>query len=84
MFYFLAYIAMKETDPHIRDMLAYACLIIREAQRHGGSGWLDYDQVFRLQAAIDHTPRWNSLHQGMQASTIVGPGSWPSSILHPG
>ena len=34
---------MKEADPHICDMLAYARLIIQEAQRHGWSGWLDYD-----------------------------------------
>lgn len=69
---FLAYIAMRSADQATRDMLAYARLIIREAQRHGGNGWLDYDRVFRQQAAIDHTLRWNTLQPSIQAATLVG------------
>ena len=69
---FLAYVALRVTDPLARDMLAYARLIIREAQRHGGSGWLDYDRVFRQQAALDPTLKWTELHPGIQASTLVG------------
>ena len=38
-------------------MLAYARLMVREAQRHGGLGWLDYDRVFRQQAALDPSLR---------------------------
>ena len=57
------------------SMLAYACLIIREAQRHGGSGWLDYDRVFRQQAALDPSVKWNELHPGIQAATLVGRSS---------
>ena len=57
MYCFLAYVAMRATEPGIREMLAYARLLIREAQRHGGRGWLDYDRVFRQQAAIDRTLR---------------------------
>ena len=53
LYCFLVYMAVCTGDAHTRSMLAYACLIIREAQRHGGSGWLDYDQVFRQQAALD-------------------------------
>ena len=34
-------------------MLAYARLLVREAQRHGGRGWLDYDRIFHQQAALD-------------------------------
>ena len=41
-------------------MLAYAHLKVREAQRHGGSGWLDYDRVFRQQEALDPSLRWNT------------------------
>ncbi len=77
LYCFLAYVALKAEDPGVRDMLAYARLLIREAQRHGGNGWLDYDRVFRQQAAIDHTLRWNSLHPGIQASTLVGCASGP-------
>ena len=72
LYCFMAYVAMRVTDPGVWDMLAYARLIIREAQRHGGSGWLDYDKVFRQQAALDHSLKWNTLHPGIQASTLVG------------
>ena len=70
--YFIAYVAMRANDQGVRDMLAYARLVIREAQRHGGSGWLDYDRVFRQQATLDPSHRWNTLHAGIQASMIVG------------
>ena len=41
LYCFLAYMAVCTGDAHTRTMLVYARLIIREAQRHGGSGWLD-------------------------------------------
>ena len=69
---FLAYIAIRANDQGVRDMLAYARLMVWEAQRHGGSGWLDYDRVFRQQAALDPLLRWNTLHPGIQAATLVG------------
>ena len=50
---FLTYLAIRSTDHATRDMLAYGRLLVREAQRHGGRVWLDYDRVFRQQAAID-------------------------------
>ncbi len=58
-------------------MLVYARLIIREAQRHGRQGWLDYDKVFRQQAALDPSMRWNVLQPAIyiyiQASTLFNP-----------
>lgn len=72
LYCFLAYIGIQSSDQATRDMLAYSRLIIREAQRLGGVGWLDYDRVFRQQAAIDRTLPWNTLHPGIQASTLVG------------
>ena len=69
---FLAYIGMHTTDATTRDQLAYARLIIKEAQRHGGLGWLDYDRAFRQQAEADRAIRWNTLLPGLQASTILG------------
>lgn len=69
---FLAYVAIRSSDPRVRDWLAYARLVIREAQLHGGSSFLDYDRVFRQQAALDHAMPWNCLHPGIQAATLVG------------
>ena len=74
---FLAYVAIRSSDPMTRDMLAYGRLVIREAQRHGGVGWLDYDKVFRQQAALDSTLKWNTIHPGMQAATLTNRTSRP-------
>ena len=77
---FLTYIAIRANDQGVRDMLAYAHLMVREAQRYGGSGWLDYDRVFCQQAALDPSLRWNTLHPGIQAATLVGHTAGSSSI----
>ena len=66
--------AVLTPDPATRDQLAYARLIIREALRHGGQGWLDYDRAFRQQVAADPSMRWNTLLPGLQAATILGRG----------
>ena len=57
-------------DPVTRDMLAYSCLIIREALRHSDSGLLDYDLVFRRQVAIDPLLSLNVIEPSLQAMTI--------------
>ena len=46
---FATYVAIvSQTHPeHTVDMLAYMRLIMREAHKHGGNGWLTYDTVFR-------------------------------------
>ncbi len=75
MFCFATYMAVRTRDPTTRDMLAYCRLIIREALRHGGNTWQDYDRAFRRQAAIDSTLPWNTLLPGLQAATLSGPGS---------
>ncbi len=75
LYCYLAYVAVRSPDPTTRNMLAYARIIIREAQRHGGNGWLDYDRVFHQQAALDQSIQWNTLHPGIQAATLVGRAS---------
>ena len=69
---FLAYIASRANDQDVQDMLAYARLMVREAQRYGGSSWLYYDRVFCQNGALDPSLRWNTLHPGIQAATLVG------------
>ena len=69
---FAAYMAVLTTDPRTRDMLAYRRLIIKEALRHGGTGWQEYDCTFRRQAAINSSLPWNTLLPGLQAATLVG------------
>ena len=67
---FMGYMAIRSSDPMTRNQLAYARLLIKEAQRHGGLGWLHYDRAFRQQAAADPSLAWNTLSPGLQVSTM--------------
>ena len=69
---FMGYMAIQTRDPVTRDQLAYGRLLISEARRHGGLGWVDYDRAFRQQLAANPTLPWNSLVPGLQASTLLG------------
>ena len=72
VFCFLAYVAVRTTDRETKDMLTYARLIIREAQCHGGVGWLEYDKWFRQQQAALTTPHpWNELNASLHAATVM-------------
>ena len=44
----------------VHKLLAYQTLIIREARRCGGKGWLAYDSFFRqqLNPYLSHPPSW--------------------------
>ena len=68
---FLGYVAVLTDDMTTRHQLAYARLLIREAQRHGGLGWLDYDRAFRQQLAADPGIPWNTINPGLQAATMA-------------
>ena len=68
---FLAYVAVLTPDIHTRNLLTYGRLVIREAQRHGGPGWLEYDKIFRQHAALDPAVRWNELNPSLHASTVM-------------
>lgn len=68
---FLTYLAVGTSDVVTRERLAYAILVVREALRHGGMGWIEYDRSFRQQAALDSSIRWNVLNPGLLASTVM-------------
>ena len=72
VFCFLAYVAVRTKDKETRDMLTYARLIIREAQCHGGPGWLEYDKWFRQQQAALAVPHpWQELNASLHAATVM-------------
>ena len=77
---FLSFLAVGTTDIVTRERLAYAILIIRESLQHGGSGWLEYDRLFRQQAALDPTLQWNMIHSGLQATTVMAQHRWSGTI----
>ena len=59
-------------------MLSYARLIVREAQCHGGIGWLEYDKWFRQQQATQHP--WNELNASLHAATVMSLRSGDSKL----
>ena len=69
---FLTYVAVRTQDPTTRGHLVYAQLVLQEALCHGGSGWLDYDRLFRKQAALDQLLPWDSIHPALHSSLILG------------
>ena len=72
LYCFNAYLAVRMSDPITRYMLAYFRLLIREALRHGGCGWMEYDCVFRKQLSIKPCLTWNTLELALHAVTILG------------
>ena len=64
------------------EMLVYCRLIIPEALRHGGDGWLEYDRTFWCQAAVDPSLPWHSLVPGLQAATILNARPSGGAVLH--
>ena len=72
VFCFLAYVAVRSKDVETRNMLTYAWLVIREAQCHGGAGWLEYDKWFRQQqVALATQHPWNELNASLHAATVM-------------
>ena len=46
---FLSFIAVKLDNEEARGLIAYAQIILDLARKHGGSGWIVYDNHFRSQ-----------------------------------
>lgn len=62
---------MLSPDVRTRNLLTYGRLVVREAQRHSGPGWLEYDKIFRQHAALDPSVQWNELNPSLHAATIM-------------
>ena len=65
-----------------RELLAYQTLIVREARRCGGRGWLAYDTMFRQQAAGNLDVDWSKLNPTLYAVTFLAQsGSGRNCVL---
>ena len=70
--------ATLTSDPITGNQLAYASLIIKQAQSQGALVWMDYHKAFRQQLATDPSMRWNAVNPSLLVSTMLGhpsPGS---------
>ena len=56
-----------------KELLAYQTLIVREARRCGGRGWLAYDAHFRQQV-MKNKADWSKLNQSLMRSPL-----WPKA-----
>ena len=54
-----------------RQLLAYQTMIVREARRCGGKGWLAYDSMFRQQATLDPDCDWSRLNNSLYSVTFL-------------
>ena len=70
---FATYVAIvaEAHSGRVCDMLAYMRLIIREASKFGGMGWLTYDAIFRRNQEGLSSP-WNSLDASLTLSNFSG------------
>ena len=75
---FATYVAvLSQAHPsRVVDMLAYMRIIIREAHKHGGMGWLTYDAVFRRNQQGLDTP-WNIIDPSLHTAYIAGQNRQP-------
>ena len=69
---YVAVLAEKHPDL-VKSRLAYMCLIIHEARKRGGKGWLEYDTLFWQHAAEDdldegeHPLDWSKLDASLHS-----------------
>ena len=75
---FLAYAAVRISDPQTRSLVTYGRLVVREAQRHSGPVWLEYDRIFRQHAALSPSTVWHEINASLHASTILSYRAGPS------
>ena len=56
----------------VRQMFAYQTIMVREARRCGGKGWLAYDMMFRQQAANNPKVDWSVINNSLYSTTFLG------------
>ena len=78
----LTYITVLCPDEATRDRLIYAKLVLHLAQKHGGQGWLVYDDTFRAQAASDPSVKWNAINPSLMASAVINSASTGTYCHH--
>lgn len=67
---YICVVASKHPE-RVSQLLAYQTMLVREARRCGGSGWMGYDRMFRLQAASGEQVDWSQLNSSLYATTFL-------------
>ena len=80
----LMFASIQCRDPKLWGILAHGCIVLQLAQRHSGTGWLEYDRIFRHQAASDPSIPWNVLNPSLMAMTVLATSpTGPSNTICP-
>ena len=79
---FLAYAAVRTSDTQTRSLLTYGRLVVREAQRYNGPGWLEYDRIFQQHAALSPSTVWHELNPSLHASTVLSYRAGPGKVCN--
>lgn len=69
---FLAYMSASIDCKQTRSLAAYGMIVIHLARKHGGKGWLAYDNLFRQQMAAGAKLEWAELCPSLMAATVIG------------
>ena len=70
-----AAVVASEYPGKMRELLAYQAMIINEARRSGGRGWLLYDTAFRQQIVSFEAVDFSKINQSLYSTTILVYGS---------
>ena len=66
-----ASVVADQQPERFKELMAYQTIMIREARRCGGSGWLAYDSMFRQQAANARGTDWAKLNTSLYTVTFM-------------
>jgi len=72
---FTIYVSVRAAhDPSlIPELMAYMYMIVRASQDFGGTGWVNYDTVFRRQAAATGVTSWSKVNGTLHYICFNGP-----------
>ena len=65
-----AAVVLSHQPDRSTELMAYLRVLVREAQRCGGTGWRAYDQQFRMQAGAYPSSAWTSLQTAICGGTF--------------
>lgn len=72
---YLSFMAVKLQSPEARNLIAYGQIVLHLARKHGGRGWVAYDNLFRQQMAAGAPLSMAEINPSLMAATVLGPGN---------
>ena len=64
-------VVARQHPERTKELFAYLTMVVREARRCGGSGWREYDAMFRQLAASGEVSDWAKLNPSIYAVSFL-------------